>query len=75
LLKKDIKKIKLWIDTAKLTPDFVLFAPDTASTNAGQINYSIMLTKDDPGKLLLVPTMKAVSTGLNTNPSPPRKGG
>ena len=74
LKKSDIKKIILQINATKPIPAYVLFAPQITSTNAGQINYTIMLTSDDPSQPLLVPTKQAIPTGVITNPSPPRKG-
>jgi hypothetical protein len=46
--KRDIKKIIHQINTTNPVPAFVLFAPILASSNAGQINYTIFLTNDYP---------------------------
>ena len=70
---KSIRKIIRQLNPPNPPMTYVLFVPDIPGTNAGQINYTIMLTNDDPSKPLLV-GKQAVPTGVNTNPSPPRRG-
>jgi hypothetical protein len=76
LARADVKAIKDLIKSSSPAPTYVLFAPDLTSNNAGQINYIIYLTTDDPHPLITVktPFTAPVPTGVNTNPSPPRNG-
>jgi hypothetical protein len=71
---RDIRKIIHQINTTNPVPTFVLFAPQLASSNAGQINYTIFLTIDDPHPLVSIPNPLVTPTGVITNPSPPRNG-
>lgn len=69
LYKNEIIKIKKIIkDSSSL---YVLFAPANPADHDGQITYNILHTKDDPGKEKLVSSITS-STGITTNPSPPR---
>ncbi len=69
LYKNEIRKIKKIIkDSSSL---YVLFAPADPAQHNGQITYNILHTKDDPRKEKLVSSITS-STGITTNPSPPR---
>lgn len=70
LKNKDVDSIRRAIKKTK--SPYVLFAPQDPATTNGQINYSIFLTNDDPHPLVKIPKPQVVSTGLFTNPSPPR---
>lgn len=51
---------------------YVLFAPQISTTSNGQVVYNILLTNDDPGILVKPSVAPLVTTGIITNPSPPR---
>jgi hypothetical protein len=70
----DIKKIQQLIGSVKPVSKYVLFAPDLSANTGGQINYNIYLTPDNPQPLVVIPTPQTTSTGVTTNPSPPRNG-
>ncbi len=70
----DIKKIQQLIITTKPAQKYVLFAPDLPINTAGQINYNIYLTVDNPHPLVVLPSSQTTVTGVTTNPSPPRNG-
>jgi hypothetical protein len=72
LRNNDIQTIIRKINSTTPAPTYVLFAPQTDSAFVSQINYSILLTSDDPHPLIPVKATTATSTGTFLNPSPPR---
>lgn len=70
--KKNVTDIQDSIKKYKST--YVLFAPNDPATATfpGQITYTILVTNDDPRPSVNNFTASSATTGVTTNPSPPR---
>jgi hypothetical protein len=73
LSRNDVTLIRNLINSTKPKPQSVLFAPLQASSNAGQITYSILLS-DVANPFTKKTSYTVIPTGTTTNPSPPRNG-